>query len=120
MKLTRQSSLSLARGLSRVLLARELEKPFQPFRDTPEKPLKRLKTSALAKTRLKPGANESARAVAQICNLLYRRLAVGIRVVFAGVLELSAPRRLQTCDTADCKPARRASRFRVFASLRSN
>jgi hypothetical protein len=51
----------------------------------------------------------SSRTVAQTGSLLYRRLAVG---------RPSAPRRLPTCDTADCQSALRLSsifRFPFFS-----
>ena len=45
--------------------------------------------------------------VAQVCNLLYRRIVSGRRQAFVASLEISKLCGLQTRDTAGCKPALR-------------
>ena len=48
--------------------------------------------------------------VAQICNLLYRRFAIGRAFNSSKTLVLATLCRMQFCDTADCKSALRQRR----------
>src|SRR5438552_15318471 len=45
----------------------------------------------------------SAKRVAQICNLLYRRFVIGSASEYTAAPHVGEPSRLQTCDTADYK-----------------
>src|SRR5438046_2652878 len=50
--------------------------------------------------------------VAQIFNLLYRRLVVGLVSAVSSLLGFSERRRLQICDTAECNSALRG--FQIY------
>src|SRR5436190_24156667 len=52
-----------------------------------------------------------ARLVAQVCNLLYRRFAIGRPSKTSSPAAFRTPCRLQTCDTADSKSALRGNPF---------
>lgn len=56
------------------------------------------------------GMRNGREAVAQVANLLFRRLAAGRAWPLTGRTEVSSARRLPTCDTADCQSALRPAR----------
>ncbi len=60
---------------------------------------------------------EAATEVAPLSNLLYRRFPIGKPSQVQVRSKIRRLRRLQTCDTADCKPALRAGRPRWATAL---